>query len=173
MANIALLAPKILRWEGGFVDDPKDHGGATNMGITLSTWRKVGYDKDGDGDVDVEDLMLLTRADTTIVLKKFYWDRWHADEIHNQSIAEILVDWVWGSGKWGIIIPQSLLGVQEDGIVGPITINKVNSIDPQTFHSKIYQARLQFIDDLVLRDPSQQRFKKGWKNRVKDFKFIT
>ena len=171
MANIALLAPKILRWEGGFVDDPKDHGGATNMGVTLSTWRKVGYDKDGDGDIDVDDIKLLTRADATLVLKKSYWDHWRADEIHNPSIAEILVDWVWGSGKWGIVIPQRLLGVQADGIVGTITINKVNSIDPQTFHSKIYQARLQFIDDLILCDPSQQKFEKGWKNRVKDFKF--
>jgi lysozyme family protein len=73
---------------------------------------------------------------------------------------------------WGVVIPQYLLGVQADGIVGLITLNKVNSSDPQTFHSKIYQARLQFIDDLVLRDPSQQKFEKGWKNRVRDFKFI-
>ena len=133
MANINLLASKILKWEGGFVDDPIDHGGATNMGVTLDTWRKVGYDKDGDGDIDTDDIKLLTRADATVVLKKFYWDRWRGDDILNQAIAEILVDWVWASGKWG-------------------------------------QARIQFIDDLVQRDPSQKRFEKGWKNRLEDFK---
>jgi hypothetical protein len=34
-----------------------------------------------------------------------YWDKWKADKIENQSIANLLVDWVWTSGKWGIIFP--------------------------------------------------------------------
>lgn len=32
MTDIRKLAPFILKWEGGFVDDPDDLGGATNMG---------------------------------------------------------------------------------------------------------------------------------------------
>ena len=58
MAKVELLAPKILQWEGGFVNDPTDHGGATNMGVTIATWKQVGYDKDGDGDIDVDDIRL-------------------------------------------------------------------------------------------------------------------
>ncbi len=52
MAKIDYLAPFILSFEGGFVNNPNDKGGATNKGVTIATWKKVGYDKDGDGEVD-------------------------------------------------------------------------------------------------------------------------
>lgn len=38
MADVKELAPFILKWEGGFVNDPDDLGGATNMGVTISTY---------------------------------------------------------------------------------------------------------------------------------------
>ena len=47
MANMNQLAPFILKWEGGFVNDPADLGGATNMGVTIGTWKSCGYDKIG------------------------------------------------------------------------------------------------------------------------------
>ena len=59
MAEVMKLAPYILSFEGGFVNDPDDRGGATNKGVTIATWRKVGYDKDGDGDIDVDDLIAV------------------------------------------------------------------------------------------------------------------
>ena len=90
-----------------FLNDPSDRGGATNMGFTLSTWRKVGYDKDGDCDIDGDDIRLLTPADACFILRKYYWNRWQADSILVQAIANILVDSVWASGKWGIILPQN------------------------------------------------------------------
>lgn len=173
MAKVESLAPKIFKFEGGFVNDPTDHGGATNFGVTLSTWRQVGYDKDGDGDIDVDDIRKLTRQDATIVLKKFYWDRWKADNISNQSVAEILVDWVWCSGKWGIVIPQRILGLTTDGIVGAVTLRTVNSADQAKFHSQVWEARRQFIIEIVARDPSQKKFQRGWMNRLNDYKFST
>ena len=169
MTDINLLAPKIFKWEGGFADDPLNHGGATNMGVTISTWRQVGCDKDGDGDIDVDDIKLLTRADATAVLKKFYWDRWRADEMNNQALADILVDWLWCSGKWGITIPQRLLEVPDDGIVGPITISKVNSSNPWQLKIRIYKVRVAFIRSIISRDPSQKRFENGWLRRLNDF----
>ena len=38
MADVRKLAPFILKWEGGFVNDPDDLGGATNMGVTIGTY---------------------------------------------------------------------------------------------------------------------------------------
>lgn len=167
MANIDNLAPFILRWEGGFVNDPVDKGGATNMGVTIGTWRSVGYDKDGDGDIDVDDLHLLDKEDVIErVLRPHYWNRWRADEILNQSVANILVDWVWASGTHGIKRPQRILGVTADGIVGPKTLAAVNSMDPMELHFRIKNDRIKFIDEICQRDPSQERFRKGWLNRI-------
>ena len=47
MADIKILSPFILSFEGGFVNHPNDKGGATNKGVTIATWKKQGYDKDG------------------------------------------------------------------------------------------------------------------------------
>ena len=169
MADIKLLAPKIFKWEGGFANDHLDNGGATNMGVTISTWRQVGYDKDGDGDIDIDDLHQLTREDVMEVLRIAYWNRWRADEINNQALADILVDWLWASGKWGIIIPQRLLGVPEDGIVGPVTISRVNNSNPYQLKIRIYNARVAFIRNIIQRDPTQKRFENGWLKRLNDF----
>ncbi len=121
MADVNKLVPFILRWEGGFVNDPDDLGGATNKGVTIATYeaycKKKGYPKP-----TVERLKNLTQEEWTEILKTMYWDRWKADEIKSQSVANILVDWVWASGVHGIKIPQELAGVIPDGIVGPKTI---------------------------------------------------
>lgn len=174
MADVNKLAPFILKWEGKFADDPDDRGGATNMGVTISTWRQVGYDKDGDGDIDVNDLKLLTRDDViSRVLKPHYWDRWKADLITNQNIANILVDWVWCSGSWGIKIPQKILGVKQDGIVGIKTINAINSRSNQrTLFTAIRNSRIDFINELCRKNKSQLKFKNGWINRLNDLHYV-
>ncbi len=166
MANINHFATKLFLSEGLFANDPIDRGGPTNRGITLSTWRKVGYDKDGDSDIDIDDIRLLTPADAMLVLEKCYWDCWHADEIKNQKVADILVDWLWCSGKWGIIIPQRILGVLADGIVGPVTLKAVNRANPYKLLIQIYNSRFAFIINIIKKEPSQSRFERGWYNRL-------
>lgn len=172
-SKIEKLAPVVAKWEGGYVNDPDDKGGPTNMGVTLNTWKHVGYDKDNDGDIDADDIKLLTKEDFKAVLKS-YWNKWQADNINNQSIANILVDWYWASGKWGIVIPQRIMGLTQDGIVGPKTIARVNQLiqkDAESFFYEIYNAREIFFKNIVKNNPSQKKFLKGWKNRLSDFKF--
>ena len=173
MANVNQLAPFILKWEGGFVNDPADLGGATNMGVTIGAWKSCGYDKDGDGDIDVDDLRLLTREDVVNrVLKPHYWDRWKADDIKSQSVANILVDWVWASGAHGIKIPQRLLGVSVDGIVGPKTLAAVNARNPRELFDMIKTARFDFIEDICRKRPANNKFKRGWMNRINDISYV-
>lgn len=172
MADVNKLAPWILKWEGGFVNDPDDSGGATNKGVTIKTWKQVGYDKDGDGDIDIKDLKLLTVDDVIkVVLKPHYWDRWKADEIVSQSVANICVDWVWASGKPGITRVQKLLGVKQDGVVGPKTLAALNSRSPLPLFGAIKQERIKFIDEICIKNSKNLKFKKGWLNRLNDLKY--
>lgn len=174
MANVNDLVPLILKCEGGFVNDPKDRGGATNMGVTLNTWKSVGYDKNGDKKIDVKDLKLLSKEDVVKkVLKPYYWDKWRADEINNQSIANILVDWVYTSGKYGITKVQAMLNLKPDGVVGNKTLSAINDYPNQRqLFQRIKNERLAFIDRIVKNNPSQRRFLKGWKNRINSFKYF-
>lgn len=172
MANINILAPFILSFEGGYVNDPRDPGGATNRGVTIATWRQVGYDKDGDGDIDVADLKLITPADAVSrVMKPHYWDRWQADRIKSQSVANIVVDWLWASGKHGITGVQKLLGVKVDGIVGEKTLAALNAQDPRALFDHIHRARARFIDQVIAGRPTSACYRSGWLRRLDYIRF--
>lgn len=174
MADVKKFEPFVLQREGGakYTNSKIDRGGATKYGITIATWRTVGYDKNGDGKIDENDVKLITEEDFKKVLKKNFWDKWKADQIKNQKVAEILVDWLWASGKWGIIKPQQLLGVKADGIVGKQTLAAVNGYPNQRqLFDIIKNARKAFIDKVIKNDPRQIAHKKGWLNRINSITF--
>lgn len=166
MAKLEPLAKFILSYEGGYVNDPHDLGGATNRGVTIATWKAQGYDKNGDGRIDVEDLKQISVEDAVGIMRKNYWNRWKADGIEDQSLANALVDWTWASGANGIIIPQKLLGVTADGIVGPKTLAALNNVYAPVFFEQLRKRRLRFIDGIIRNRPEQKRFMEGWYRRV-------
>lgn len=166
MAKIQPLADFILSFEGGYVNHPNDKGGPTNMGVTLKTWQTQGYDKNHDGRIDAKDVKLITKADATAILRRCYWNRWKADSIKDQSIANILVDWVWSSGTPGVTLVQAMLGVTADGIVGKQTLAALNAQNPSQFFARIKVRRKQYISGIIAKHPSQKVFEKGWLRRL-------
>ena len=166
MSKVDVLWQFIRTFEGGFVNDTDDAGGATNRGVTIATWRKQGYDKDNDGDIDVADLKIITDDDAMNIMKRNYWDRWQADKIIDQSIANILVDWVWGSGSYGIKIPQRMLGVKVDGVVGPKTIDALNRKDARSFFDEIKKERADYFERICEINSRNRKFLNGWIRRL-------
>lgn len=189
MANVENLVPLIIQFEAGvnptgltgeklfekarktgYANDPDDLGGATMVGVTIATYteycRRKGYPRP-----TVERLRGITYAQWLDILKTMFWDRWKADEIQNQSIAEILVDWVWVSGKYGITIPQKVLGVTVDGRVGPKTIAAVNAHNPAALFARIKAERAAYINRICASRPSNRKFKNGWLRRLDAIQF--
>jgi lysozyme family protein len=172
VAHFAKYLPELLKHEGGYVNDPTDRGGATKYGITLSTWKKLGYDKDLDGDIDAEDIKLLTKADAGEIAKRQYWDYFWADQIQNQSVAEFIVDWGYNSGVVTVaIIVQKLISVKADGVFGNVTVSAINRMNPELLFEALKIRRTQFVERIVENNPSQIKFLKGWKNRINSFQF--
>ena len=189
MANVEKLVPFIIQFEAGvtpagltgeklfekarktgYANDPDDLGGATMVGVTIATYkeycRKKGYPVP-----TIDRLRNMTYAQWLDILKTMFWDRWQADKIANQSVAEILVDWVWASGKYGITIPQQVLGVTVDGVVGPKTLAALNKQNPAQFFARIVAERKAYIDRICASRPVNNKYKRGWLNRLNAIKF--
>lgn len=209
MADINKLIPIIIKWESGvtgsdltneelfqkarikgFANDPADSGGATMVGITIKTFRKYRKMMHKPSPT-VEELKNITYGEWSRILKVLFWDKMKADEIGNQSIANLCVNSVWGSGAGYIRTIQSVLGVKADGIVGPVTLGKINCWNPQSaLFDKLWSRRKKFFEDIVAHSVSEyelkigrkateseklintkKRFLKGWMNRLNDFQY--
>ncbi len=162
MANYNELIPFILKWEGGYSENKDDRGGATNKGVTIATFRQVyGQDK------TKADLKALTDKQWAYIFKTLFWNKCKGDDIADQSIANLLVDWTWNSG---VINPvkklQRILGITADGIVGKKTLAALNNRSPLPIFGALKQARIAYYKAIVARDKSQQKHLKGWLNRV-------
>lgn len=166
MAKIEVIVPFILSWEGGFANDPNDTGGATNKGVTIGTFREVfGKDK------TVNDLKRITEAQWMEVLRKKFWDRWLSDRIDSQAVANMLVDWTWHSGKYGITIPQRILGVKADGIVGEKTLAAINNAEPKALFVILKDERKAYLTRQAKVSPRKRKFLNGWLNRVNSMEY--
>ncbi len=184
MAQIEKMIPFLIFWETsikdpylsneslfnkakqkGITNDPDDRGGATMVGITINTYRDYCSRKKQPVPNEAQ-LSQLSYSEWLDILKTMFWDRWQADFIPDQRVAEMLVDWVWTSGSYGITIPQKLLGVKPDGIVGPKTLNAVNSSNPETLFQSLRQARVSYIDSICQSRSANRKFRTGWLRRI-------
>lgn len=163
MADFDLYAPTLKRWEGGFVNDPADPGGATNMGVTIGTFRVYFGSRR-----TVEDLKNMTYPQWHLIMES-YWNRCKADEIRNQSVAEIFVDWHINCGGRAIQKTQAAFGLKTDGIVGPLTLGALNDPDSEKVFNRIKAARISYYNRLVLENGSLKKFLRGWLNRTNSF----
>jgi len=147
----------VLRSEGGFVQNPKDPGGATNLGVTKATYESyVGHA------VTVDDIKALTPDTVAPLYKKMYWDKVRGDDMP-AGVDYALFDLAVNSGpRQATKFIQNIASVPADGLMGDRTVQQVKTLDPADTVAKLCNERLQFLKQLNTWDT----FGKGWQKRV-------
>ncbi|HEV7164709.1 MAG TPA: glycosyl hydrolase 108 family protein [Gammaproteobacteria bacterium] len=160
--SIATALKFTLKEEGGFVDNPHDHGGATNHGITQATydtWR----DRHTLPRRSVES---IADAEVRGIYDEMYWTPGHCATL-SAALAVAHFDWCVNHGCTGAVMTlQQVLGIKADGSFGPLTRGTLAAKD----HGELWQSyndlRRGWYRARVVAHPDQAVFLKGWLARV-------
>lgn len=138
--NFNLFLTEVLKHEGGFVNDPRDAGGATNKGVTIANFRR--YVK---ADATIDDLKKLTNEQAGIIYRRFYWDAVLAAELPSGldiAMGDYAVN--SGPGRPAKAI-QKIVGVKVDGRIGPETLKAIRARDAKDLIDALCDERLAFM----------------------------
>ncbi len=147
----------VLLHEGGFIQHPADPGGATKFGITHGTLARF-----RGRPVSVADIRNMTGTEAGIIYRRLYWDQIRADDLP-PGLELAVFDFAVNSGPTRAVRAlQSALGVETDGLVGPITLAAARKTDPVDAVRRLTRARLGFLNRLA----AWPIFGRGWRRRV-------
>lgn len=149
-----------LKYEGGFVNNPADPGGATNKGITLNTYRHF-LNPNGS----ISDLKAITDEEVRQIYAGGYWNVVRGDSLP-RGVDLCVFDFAVNSGpSRSVKYLQAIVGCQGrdiDGFIGVKTLDLVNNMDPTTIVALMKTKRMAFLMSLG----TWVTFGKGWKARV-------
>jgi lysozyme family protein len=175
MANFEQAIPVILGHEGGYVNNPRDPGGATNFGVSLVWLKAQGQvlgDFNHDGDVNAEDIKTMSQADACQIYKTRWWDRYNYGTINDQKIATKVFDFAVNMGPVQAhkILQRALIQCDQqvtlDGQLGPGTLGAVNRTDARHLLDALREQAAKFYHGLVLKRPNLECFLQGWLARA-------
>ena len=156
--NYAKALAQVLKYEGGYVDHPKDPGGPTNKGVTQAVydaWRKS-YNQ------PTQSVRYITDLEVGAIYRQQYWDRISGDALP-AGVDFAVFDFAVNSGvSRAAKTLQAVVGVTQDGVIGPATIQATKTYVAMS----ITNRRLAFMQSLSI----WSTFGKGWSARIADVK---
>ena len=157
-ANFQRALDCVLEHEGGWADNPRDPGGATMRGITLTTYRQYvpGASK--------ADLRSISDAMVARIYRAGYWNAVQGGKLPagvDYAVFDFAVN--SGAGRAARYL-QRICGVKVDGAIGPVTLKAVKALDADFIINELCNDRLEFLRGLK----TWSTFGRGWANRVED-----
>ena len=149
MQNFPDCISHVLAAEGGLVNDPQDPGGVTKFGISQRSYPAL-------------DIRALSLDDAKAIYQRDYWAPIQGEALPAGLDLLVLDHAVNAGPARAIRLLQHLVGVPEDGLMGPVTLAGVAIADPQDLIARFSELRLDFYRDL----PTWRHFGAGWSRRV-------
>lgn len=156
--NLPTCLAVTLEFEGGYVNHPKDPGGATNRGVTQAVydqWRKMrGQPK--------QPVKLIAGAEVEAIYETLYWKKVRGEELPKGcDLATMDLGVNSGVGR-AAKFAQQVSGAPVDGKFGPLTVAYIREMAPRTFIKRLCAKRLGFVQSLKI----WSTFGKGWSRRI-------
>ena len=156
-----------LSQEGGYSDNPRDHGGATNFGITQRT-----YDAwNTSHGIALQPVRDIDRDMVDAIYQANYWTPAHCAAMPDK-LGMCVFDFAVNSGvHQALATLQTCLGTGPDGRWGPKTASLVSALDQDAETALVasyLDARRDFLQDIVERNPGQHIFLADWEKRVNE-----
>jgi len=158
-SNFDVCFAYLLQHEGGFVNDPRDPGGITNLGVTIATWEQYTGRESNEAE-----MRALTPAIVAPLYRSAYWDKIGGDALPI-GLDHAAFDFAVNSGVSRCARAlQRVANVTDDGVIGPGSLQAIKRLDPLDAVQDLCNARLAFLKGLQTFD----RFGNGWTRRIND-----
>jgi len=165
MDNFAPSLSHVLASEGGYVNNPRDPGGATNKGITqreYDAWRA----RHGQPHRDV---LLIDNNEVEAIYREDYWNKICGDQLPH-GVDYCMFDFAVNSGphEADVTVQRAIRALQDsadvviDGVIGPKTLAALSNADPRRIINEICTERLSFMKEHC----DWADFGNGWDKRV-------
>jgi lysozyme family protein len=140
---------QLIGHEGGYVANPADPGGETNFGISKRSY-------------PMENIRGMTLARAKSIYLRDYWGPAGCDAVPD-DIKFDLFDMAVNSGvTTAIRTLQNTVGATADGIIGPRTLQAINSMPGPRLVARFNGWRLAFMANT----PQFDTFGRGWARRI-------
>ena len=140
---------RLIGHEGGYTAGVGDPGGETKFGISKRSYPS-------------EDIKGLTLERAKAIYRKDFWSAAAVDGLPDAIKFDVFDTAVNSGVGTAVRMVQKAVGVQTDGVLGPVTLKACNSMPSTRLIARFNGARLMFMADLSIW-PS---FGRGWARRV-------